>query len=69
MNAHITDFADNMLEGIASFVDFEDLTLPVLLVVGECLDHLEVPPMTAFSSLTRTVFPPSKQQDMMNYVS
>jgi hypothetical protein len=64
-----TKFSHNMLQRIVPFVDSEYLTLPILLVVGQHLDHLQVPPVAALSCLGRAVFPPSKENDVMYYVS
>ena len=64
----ITYLSDDEPERLIFGVHFEDLLLPILLVVGQFLDELEEPFVAGLSHLTRAVLPPAKKDDVVNNV-
>jgi hypothetical protein len=64
----LTYFCQNVLNSLRFGVKSKHLPLPVLLVVREALDELDVELVTMLTSLTACVFNPSEHENVVNEV-
>ncbi len=62
----LTDSSNDVMQSLLSRMYVEDLLLPVILVVGKVLDQLQIELVTMFTCLARTVFYPTKLNDVKN---
>jgi hypothetical protein len=64
----LTYFCQYVLNSLRFGVKSKHLPLPVLLVVGEALDELDVELVTMLTSLTACVLNPSEHENVVNEV-